>query len=205
MRLESGQDVVVRGLSKRAQRLLSVFFSASGVKGLADLDRPACRLYAPWRAFRRCGLSELQFGGLGGWTVWWASGYGSRFPAIERVVCVLGRSRHQGGLTFWEGQSTRAERLQACSGCFSLGSCDKESRSIREGQFLVLGELPSTRRTAFIHGGTRRVAFLSGEGCRRAERASLRLSAAVDIGGLRRGGGCRFLLPRRGRRWCGPV
>ena len=81
---------------------------------------------------------------------------------------------------------------------------DRSAKS-REGQFLVFGELPSTRRTAFIHGGTRRAAFLSAEGCRGAERASLRLSVAADIAGLRRGGGCRFLLPRRGRRWCGPV
>ena len=174
MRLKSGWDMVVRGPSKRAQRLLSVFFRASGVKGLADLDRPACRLYAPWRAFRRCGLSELQFGGLGGWAVLWASGYGSRFPAIER----------------------------------------KESRSIREvtrravfsRQFLVncqvRGELLLSTEE---HGGTRRAAFLFAEGRRGAERASLRLSAAVDIAGPRPGGGCRFLLLRRGRRWCGRV
>jgi len=62
MRLRSGQDVVVRGLSKRAQRLLSVFFSASGVKGPC---RPRSTGLPPLRSV--AGVPAIRFV----WTAVW--------------------------------------------------------------------------------------------------------------------------------------
>ena len=65
------------------------------------------------------------------------------------VLTDMSLSSRAGGqvpLTFWEGRSTRTERLQACSRCFGLEYCDKQNRSIR-GEHL------------FVHGETRRIPF----------------------------------------------